>query len=327
MSTLQQFLLYNLLPALVAGTVTWAAIWAGIELLRIRQGKLRLCLLAAPLIKSTLVLLGIGLVLPWPREVFATWQASALPTMTVLPIFVILAGVTMVGRSWLVARSKRLALQDSYPAEDSAPRLVGAFDRALGSFERNRNQIVERFECTPSPDPPRLHVTRRPLHSPLIVTEGDPVIVFPEELVDRLDDAELEGALAHEMAHLELRNPSCFSSETVRSFVAVNPMVGIMASYLHREEEKACDDMAVAATGKPETYAGMLLTSYRFASESRMPLLGKLQYVPQLLGVKPMLSERIERLLEDSVPSAHQPLQFVAFCLLWAGVIVVFFSW
>ena len=327
MGTAQQFVLYNLLPALVAGAVVWAAIWGGIHLLRIRQGKLRLCLLAAALIKSTLVLLGIGLVLPWPREVFGTWYANAVPTTTVLPFFLILAGSSVVARSWLVARSRRLALQDSYPASESSPRLDGALDAALGSFERNRNDIVARFDCNPLPPRPRLHVTRRALHSPLVVTEGEPVIVFPEYLVGRLDDSELQGAMAHEIAHLHLRGPaSCFWSETLRSFVAVNPMAAIMTSHMNREEEKACDDMAVAAIGEPDIYAGMLLKSYRFASERRGPLVGSLQYVPQLLGVKPMLSERIERLLDESAPHTDRPLQYAAFLLLWIGIFAVFFT-
>lgn len=58
MSTLQQFALYNLSPALVGGTLAWAAVGAGVHLLGVRNGKLRFCLFSAPLVKSTLLLLG-----------------------------------------------------------------------------------------------------------------------------------------------------------------------------------------------------------------------------------------------------------------------------
>ena len=132
--------------------------------------------------------------------------------------------------------------------------------------------------------------------------------------------------MAHEVAHLAVRAPFPCSIEHVRGFATINPMAALMAAQLDREEEKACDDLATIALGGSDIYAEMLLKSYRFASGSVTPLMGRLQYVPQLLGIKPMLSERIERLLEAPMRAPSLRLQFFSACLLWGGVILVFFS-
>ena len=114
MSPATRFLLYNLLPAMVAGAFVWALVHAGVHLLRIRHGKLRLCLYMAPLIKSTLVLVGMTIVLRWPRDVFEGWRAGALPPQTVAPILVVLTGLVLIARSFAVRRSEARSAGRSY---------------------------------------------------------------------------------------------------------------------------------------------------------------------------------------------------------------------
>ena len=70
----------------------------------------------------------------------------------------------------------------------------------------------------------------------------------------------------------------------------------------------------------------MLLKSYRFATESSAPLTQRLQFAPQLLGFKPMLSERVERLLGEIGPDARMARQYAGFTVLWIGIVVLFFS-
>lgn len=326
MNLLAQFALHNLLPAMVAGAVSWLAIYAGIEVLGIRHGKLRLCLLTAPLIKSTLVLLGMHQVLPWPDEIFGAWHAQALPSSTVLPPFLVATGLALAGRGYYAARARRVALGRAVAPLGGEGRLAAALDTVMTGYKRNQARISARCGCEFAPQRPELRIADASVHSPLIVTDGRPTIVFPKPLVARLSEHELQGALAHEVAHLQVRAPlGCFSSEWIRALVAVNPMAGLMASQLEREEEKACDDIAVAAIGDPDAYAGMLLKSYRFANETSRPLAGALQYLPQLLGVKPALSERIERLIDGPAPQTGMGMQYAAFALLWSAVVSVFF--
>jgi len=100
----------------------------------------------------------------------------------------------------------------------------------------------------------------------------------------------------------------------------------MMASQLLSEEEKACDDVAVAATGDAESYAGMLLKAYRFARLSPTATTGKRQYLPQLLGLKPLLTERVERLVGDAPAGGGMRMQYAGFAILWMAVIALFFT-
>jgi len=327
MSALEQFGLYNLLPALVGGALVWAVVGAGVYALSVHHGKLRFCLFSAPLIKSTLLLLGIGLVLPRPREVFEAWHAAAFGPSQVLPFFLLFTGAALAVQSVLTVRARRAALATAAPAETASPRLSAALDHVMLQLDERRQAVLDRCGCEPRLDRPQLLVSRSSIHSPLVATDKPATIVFPEALIGQLSDAELRGALAHEVAHLQLRKPlSCFSSATVQKIAVANPMATIMASQLLSEEEKACDDLAVAATGDAESYAGMLLKAYRFAHPARRTGAHTLHYLPQLLGFKPMLTERVERLMGDAPPGAGMGLQYAGFAVLWAAVIVLFFN-
>ena len=70
----------------------------------------------------------------------------------------------------------------------------------------------------------------------------------------------------------------------------------------------------------------MLLKAYRFAHPARRTEAHTLHYLPQLLGFKPMLTERVERLMGDAPPGAEMGLQYAAFAVLWAAIIVLFFN-
>lgn len=325
MSVVGQFLLNNLLPALLAGSMAWALVHLAVNALAIRHGKLRLCLYMAPLLKSTLVLLGLATVLAWPRDVFGPWAARAVEPEIVLPWFVLLTGAGLLARRSLALRSQRDLVASAYAAEPGG-RLSAALDAALDAYQTGAPRIQAYCSLDRLPHRPRLLIRDRGLRSPAVITAGDPTIVFPRRLVDRLDDAGLRAAIAHELAHVYLQQPgSCFSAETVRVFTALNPFAGLIAAQLHREEEKACDDVAVDVVGDPDGYAAMLLESYRFAAGTAGGLLARVQFVPQLLGVRPMLSERVEHLMARSAdPGTGR--QRLAFAFTWVLLIGLFFT-
>ena len=324
MSVLGQFLMNNLLPALVAGSLAWALVHVAVNVFDIRHGKLRMCLYMAPLINSTLVLLGLTTVLRWPRQLFGSWSRAAVPPETLWPFFVALTGAGLLVRWALVRRSRRQLVACAVPAPEEG-RLVVALDGAMAAYQRNAKQIAAHCRLEALPGRPELLLADN-LSSPAVVTSTRPAIVFPVRLVDQLADDELEGAMAHELAHLYLRQPgSCYSSENVRIFAMLNPFAGVMAAHLHREEEKACDDVAVDVVGDPDRYAGMLMRSYEYATAHSGGLVGRLQYVPQLLGVRPMLSERVEHLMQRS-SEGGEVRQRVGFAVTWALLIVLFFN-
>ena len=87
-----------------------------------------------------------------------------------------------------------------------------------------------------------------------------PVVVLSQNLVEQLDDAELEGVLAHELAHVRRRdNLMAVVLGTLKDLAFFVPGVGWAVQQLHRERELAADHLAVTTTGKPGALAGGLL--------------------------------------------------------------------
>jgi Zn-dependent protease with chaperone function len=165
------------------------------------------------------------------------------------------------------------------------------------------------------------------LNSPVALTAGgEPAVIFPSGLVPELNDIELKRALAHELTHFSLRWPGWCSVGLLRKMATVSPTAGLVMTQINREEEKACDDMAVKITGEPEVYADMLLKSYRYALAHQRSVEGKLNILPRLLGVKPLLTERVERMLHPQPAGAGQWQQYVLACFLWFGLAAVLFT-
>jgi len=173
--------------------------------------------------------------------------------------------------------------------------------------------------------PAKVFVSTKGLDTPLIlVNDEEPTIVFPKKLLSKLNDDELDMAMAHEYAHFMLTNPAWCSSEGMRYVTSVSPVARLLSGEFEREEEKACDDMAISALGKSEAYPEMLLTSFRFAAEQKSPLNSRLQVLPQLLGVRSIFTERVERLVGEVSPQMNLGYQCFAVGIAWIGIGVIF---
>ncbi len=93
-----------------------------------------------------------------------------------------------------------------------------------------------------------------------VVGRSRPVIVLGEDLRATLDDEELEGVLAHELAHVRRRdNLVAAALGMVRDTTFFVPGGGWAVRQLHRERELAADQSAAAATGRPAALASGLL--------------------------------------------------------------------
>jgi beta-lactamase regulating signal transducer with metallopeptidase domain len=325
MTPLVQFLLYNLLPSLVAGAIVWLIVLVALTVLPIRKATIRLSLLAIPLVKSILLLLGIGLILPWPEPFFSDLHAQALPPQQVFPYLLLWAGGIFLVYELVVRRVRRRMLSEARPAPE---RLIRSLDEVLIPLNHSASYMCTNgLECNTSKvRRPRLLVSDT-LNSPVALTSGgEPAVIFPADLVPELNDTELTGALVHELTHFSLRWPGWCSVGLLRKMATVSPAAGLVMTQINREEEKACDDMAVKITGELEVYTDMLLKSYRYALAHQRPVESRLDVIPRLLGAKPMLTERVERLLHPQPPASSQWLQYTLACILWLGLSAVLFT-
>lgn len=326
MTGVRQFVLFNLLPALGVGVAVSLVVLLGLRVLGITRPAYRLCLLTAPLIKSTLVLVGVQAVLLWPGLGFGAWQQQALSAGIVVPVFGLILLGTLGARQMTHRRTRQKVLAGARPATAVSPRLARALDRVMAAFRAKA--LAVGAACPPMPETaaPKLLVADDGLDTPLVFTSGEPTIVFPHRLADELDDREIDGALAHEVAHLQLRRPLWCSPAAFQVLTGVNPIAMVLASHFRREEEKACDDIAVAAVGRPTTYAGMLLKSYRYADRQASPVRLALGHGAGLLGWKPMIAERVERLLQTSLARSGGWRQFLSTAAVWVVIVAVFFA-
>lgn len=87
-----------------------------------------------------------------------------------------------------------------------------------------------------------------------------PVLVVDPELVTTLDDRELEGLLAHELAHIA--RGDCALGLLVgvfRDLTFFLPSVQLARRWLAREQEEGADELAVLCTGRPAALASGIL--------------------------------------------------------------------
>ena len=99
---------------------------------------------------------------------------------------------------------------------------------------------------------------------------GSPMIAVAPSLVRTLSPADLERVLIHEWAHVQRRDDLANILQVlVRIVAGWHPALWWIDRRLRAEREIACDEMTVAFTGSPKSYAECLL---KLLSASRTPM-------------------------------------------------------
>ncbi|MDR3577625.1 MAG: M56 family metallopeptidase [Anaerolineaceae bacterium] len=311
MNAFSHFLLYNLLASVAAGLVAWFVILAILDVLNIRSLAARLCFLSLPLIKSTLVLIGIGQILPWPEPFFLNLHAQAVPFKQIAPYLLIWLGSVVIVYGLVIEAARQVALRGALPAGQISPRLGAALQQARTQEQR----FPRRIRHVPA------LLVSEVVSSPAALLGKDPKIVFPAGWLDQLDDNELAAVLAHELAHFSLRRSFWCSSRWLSKLELISPAALLSAEYLRRQEEMACDEIAAGFLSSPAEYAALLTKCYRFASRRNQIESARLAVLPRLLGLKPLLSERVEYLTNSAADQVNwrspRYVMFIAWALVW----------
>jgi beta-lactamase regulating signal transducer with metallopeptidase domain len=92
-----------------------------------------------------------------------------------------------------------------------------------------------------------------------------PVLWLPAGIGDRLDDAELEAILAHELCHIR-RSDNLLAAihMAVEAIFWFHPLVWWLGSRLEEERERACDEEVLRMGGEPQIYAESILKVCEF---------------------------------------------------------------
>jgi bla regulator protein blaR1 len=99
-----------------------------------------------------------------------------------------------------------------------------------------------------------------------------PVLLWPAGLSDRLDSAQIEAIMAHEIEHVRRRdNLTSAIHALVEAIFWFHPLVRWMSTKLMEERERACDERVLEQNSRPEAYAESILKVCSFCMEPAMP--------------------------------------------------------
>ncbi|MFN8304489.1 MAG: M56 family metallopeptidase [Saprospiraceae bacterium] len=208
----------------------------------------------------------------------------------------------LVGGLWWIRQLRRMAEPLSDPAW--AARLNG-LARQLG-----QSKPVALFESA---------IVR----VPLTIGWLKPVILLPVGLVNQLSVAEVEALLAHELAHIVRRD---WLFNLLQAFIEAlfyyHPAVWWLSATARREREISCDDTALSLTGNRLAYAKALVQVQEMArAQGKTPALALAAAgATPLLRRRPVLLERIQRILNQQHKKSQLMEKFIATALLAALV-------
>jgi Zn-dependent protease with chaperone function len=226
----------------------------------LRSARARIATALAPgaALVTVVLLTGSSLALPVLMVPAATQGADALPIwfndgyLHFAPI----AAPLLVGL-WTAIAGGRLLRRSvySYRARRDAGHAISGGDAPPALIAMTR-----RLAASLQVPPPTVGVVADCPGGAYVVGTRRPLVVVGRELMERLDDEELEGVLAHELAHVK-RHDNLVSTALgiLRDLTFFVPGGGWAIRQLHRERELAADQVAIRATRRPGALASGLL--------------------------------------------------------------------
>lgn len=213
------------------------------------------------------------------RDGYLYFMPIAAPVL--VGVWAAIAGSRLVRRSLVISRARREARAAVAGGADTPARL-----------DRLARSVAAAMEV-PAPE---VGVVDRCRGGAYVVGTRRPLLIVDRQLVSRLDDEELEGVLAHELAHVRRRDtPVAQLLGIVRDLMFFVPGGGWAVQQLHRERELAADQLAVRITRRPGALASGLLKVLDEAPAGTAPCAA--------LAPNGSVVDRV-RILVDEAPSA-----------------------
>jgi uncharacterized protein (TIGR03435 family) len=196
-----------------------------------------------------------------------------------------LVGFAVVLSTWCI-RWRRVAVA----MREAAPLREGREIEALRRLHRIAGMRA----------PLELVVSRTSLE-PGVFGIARPVLIWPEGISEHLEDAHLEGILAHEVWHVRRRdNLAAALHMVVEALFWFHPLVWWVGSRLVEERERACDEEVVAMGRERRVYAESILKVCEFCLESPLACVSGVTGADLKKRMVYIMSERIAGKLDFS---------------------------
>jgi len=160
--------------------------------------------------------------------------------------------------------------------------------------------------------------------APTVVGVLRPTILLPVSLATGLSSEQIEAILAHELAHIRRWDHLVnLLQRIIEALLFFHPAIWLISRRIRIERENCCDDIAVAASGKRQTYAAALVQLAEASLAARRP--SRLASAAALGAAdKPSrLRSRIIRLLEGPAQEKLRLLRSWPLAAVLAACLVV----
>ncbi len=126
-----------------------------------------------------------------------------------------------------------------------------------------------------------------------------PVLIWPEGISSRLEDAHLEAVLAHEVWHVRRHdNLAAVFHMFVEAIFWFHPLVWWLGARLIDERERACDERVLQLGSHPRVYAESILKVCEFCVGSPLPCVSGVTGADLKQRIGNIMNERITRKLD-----------------------------
>jgi bla regulator protein blaR1 len=194
-----------------------------------------------------------------------------------------LCGFVVVLLMWY-ARWRRIsaAIQKALPLQDGREVEVLRHLESTGGI-RNR---IEMLLSRDSLEPGIFGITR-------------PVLLWPEGISERLEDAHLKAILAHELWHVRRRdNLAAAIHMLVEAIFWFHPLVWWLGARLIEERERACDEAVLELGGERQVYAESILKVCEFCVGSPLACVSGVTGADLKKRIVLIMSEHVARKLD-----------------------------
>ena len=214
-------------------------------------------------------------------------HASVLANVTqMLPALlavVWLCGFVAVLYTWL-ARWRRIstAMRAAVPVQEG--REVNALRRLeqAGGIRRHISLLLSRSSLEPG-----------------IFGIARPVLVWPEGISERLEDAHLQAILAHEVWHVRRKdNLAAAFHMLVEAIFWFHPLVWWLGARLVEERERACDEQVLELGSHPQIYAESILKICEFCVGSPLACVAGVTGADLKKRIVSIMNKRMTRKLD-----------------------------
>src|SRR5256714_755912 len=213
----------------------------------------------------------------------STVSQSATHLLPALFIAAWLCGFVMVTCVWCVRWSRI-----SRATREAVPLRAGREVEALLRIEciTGRQQRIELLLSRASLEPGIFGIVQ-------------PVLVWPEGISERLDDAHLEAILAHELWHVRRRdNLVATMHMAVEAIFWFHPLVWWLGARLVEERERACDEEVLQSGSDRHVYAESILKVCEFCVGSPLPCVSGVTGADLKQRMVHIMSEHVVRKLD-----------------------------